>query len=820
MSQSQVGAANRGNQADYVLGTAEGWDAFGVVRWHGIEEISQPYRYDITLDRAVTSGPVDLDTLIDADATFRIATTQGTWRSIHGILAEAEEIEQTSQIILYRVLLVPHFWRARYRQRCRNFLGQSLVDLVSAVLENKSPANPQGSGGLVSYTSAQAQDAQPSFSSFTPATAVYRWDVKDSARSEDPTTRPYVAQYNESDFDFASRLLEEEGLSYYFEQGQDQVILAITDMPGVSPLFDPSATFTQKRGSSSGASGSGQQQELVRSFRDTRRLRSRAVTVRDWDYLRSAAPLEASAGNPPSDPDLSRHFEFPAGEESIQKDPGLHTATVRKERYDAERALREGSSTLRAMTPAYRFTLTDGDGINPDLQLLAVRVETYATELTPQGTVLDEDPFGFAGAVGPPAVGLDSRFLAMDQTIPFIPAASTPKPRIHGVQAAVVTAEEYPDGSRPALNGDLLARVRVRFPWDQRPDGNDGMGTSDWIRVSQFWAGAGYGALYTPRVGHEVLVAYMQGNPDDPVIVGRVYNAQHTPPYTDLTKSTVKSQTITDTAEPPGFNELRFADRKGQEEVFLHAQRDLNEVVLADHSTSVGWDQSNYVFHNQTNKAHGHREHTVDDYEKATVHGYREHSVDGYENVTVTGDRTTLFQSDEHHTVNGSRDTTILTDESHAVTGNRDTTISTNESIGVTGTRHSHIIGQDSHYAAGYDSTVGGNHEFHSSNTYFTTGDFQINGKTTELWEATSFLVKAGSATLSMLSGCIVLSNGTGASVTLTGSSVVIAGATVSINGDVIESKAGTKNTVGGPTIDLKGGSLINAVAGTIKLNG
>ncbi len=243
MSQAEIGTRNQGNQADYMLGTDEGWDAFGVVRWHGIEELSQPYRYEITLQRQASSGAVDLDKLIDASATFAIAS-QGKWRLVHGILAEAEELERTSQLIFYQVLLVPPFWRARHRRRCRNFLGHSLVDIVSAVLENRSPVHPKGMGGLTRFSSGQAPDLHPSFSSFSPPTASYRWDVKNTKRIGDGTARPYVVQYNESDFDFVSRLLEDEGLTYYFEHAQDQVVLAITDLPGVSPMYDEDTTFT------------------------------------------------------------------------------------------------------------------------------------------------------------------------------------------------------------------------------------------------------------------------------------------------------------------------------------------------------------------------------------------------------------------------------------------------------------------------------------------------------------------------------------------------------------------------------------------------
>lgn len=623
MAQAGVGVQNRGNAADYVLGTAEGWDAFQVVRWHGIEEISRPFLIDITLLRTAAQGPVDLDALLDGGATLRISS-QHRWRPIHGILAEAEEVDRTSQIILYRALLVPHFYRARYRRRCRNFHKQSLLDIITAVLENRSAAHPKGNGGLVPFNEEPTSPApQPSFARFVEPGGFYRWDVTDPERITDAEVSPYVVQYNESDFAFVSRLLEQEGLSYYFEHTDAGAILTITDAPSREALATDDRAFAQKR---VGVGGQSDKQEMVRVLRNARRLSSRSVTMREYDYQRSLNKLEATSQEAHDNADISDHYEFPAGEDSVQENTGLHAADVRLQRQMVERNLREGTGSVRTIEPGHRFMLHDADGFHDDLELFAVRVETFATELAPQQTILDEEPFGFAQAAGPLAPGFDSRFLALAKDIKFRPAMSTPKPRIHGVETAVVTAEEH-DADRPKINADKQARVRVRFPWDQRPDTGDKTPTSRWIRVSQTWAGAGYGALYTPRVGHEVLVAYMHGDPDHPVIVGRVYNGQNTPPYgpdEHPTRSTVKSNSATETQEVPGFNEIRFEDRAKKEEIYLHAQRDLNETVLGSHSTSVGGDQSNSVGGNQSNSVKGHRDHTVGSFETVTIGGKRD----------------------------------------------------------------------------------------------------------------------------------------------------------------------------------------------------
>ena len=823
MSDGQVGLHARGGEADYVLGTAEGWGAFGVVRWHGIDEISRPFRYDITLMRQVSDGPVDLEKLVNGNATLRIAA-QKRWRAVHGILAEAEEIDRTSKIFLYRVLLVPHFWRARYRRRCRNFVGRSLKEIVTAVLENRSPAHPKGNLGLIASGDTKAQEAHPSFDSFAEPKGSYRWAVGDEERINDPTVSPYVVQYNETDFDFASRLLEAEGLSYFIEHTQDEAVFTITDAHGRSPLFAQEETLTLRRLSRSGRN---EQQEIVRSFRDARRIESRSVTMRDYDYNRSHAPLEATAQEGTSDHDVDEHFEFPAGEELIQERPALHGAHIRFQRHVAVRELRAGVSSVRTMEVGQTFVLHDADGIFDNRKLLAVRVETFATELAPPDTVLDEEPFGFGGAIGPPSPGYDSRFVALPDTIQFRPEMRTPKPRIAGVQTAVITAEEH-GGERPKINADKLGRVRVRFPWDQRPDKDDGTPTSDWVRVSQFWAGAGYGALYTPRVGHEVLVAYLQGDPDRPVIVGRVYNAQNPPPYDagqEPTKSTVKSRNATGTKELEGFNELRFEDQAKKEEIFLHAQRDFNEVVLANHSTSVGGDQSNSVSGDQSN----------------SVKGNRTHDIKGTESVHVVGDRTTNFDANENHTVGAFQDTRIGANESHQVGGFRSTTVGANDDLSVTGW-HNTTVGAGEVFRIGgkrdvfvggeynvstatnYTSEAGSNHVFRSTNAYFyPSGDFQVNSTTAGFNQSSSFYINAAGAIISMSAGIVMISNGAGASIALIGGliSIISGSAMVSTSGGPVVTVAGGAMTMAsGGAMGISAGGDINATAPTIKLNG
>ena len=431
--------------------------------------------------------------------------------------------------------------------------------------------------------------------------------------------------------------------------------------------------------------------------------------------------------------------------------------------------------------------------LRPEEELLLVAVESYAAQLAPEGTLLDSEPFGFGGGDPPTERGafFESRFHALPADVRYRPARQTPRPRIDGVQTARVTAEELaPDSPPPELNSDAFSRVRVRFPWDQRP--NDGTPTSKWIRVSQAWAGAGFGALHVPRVGHEVLVAFERGDPDRPIVVGRLYNEQCPPPYRtpNLTVSTVKSDSVgEDGSSADGFNELRFEDAASREQVFLHAQRNLDEVVRACHTTSVGGDQSNSVGRDQSN----------------SVKGKRTHKVEGTENVEVTAKRETLFHADEQHAVSGSRKT-LIGHMDLLRTSQRATFVVETDSLEVEGFRAvhvkaDHVVRTD----ANYQSIAAANHVFSSANMLIKQdAEFHVKAATLSL--------NIGGATLRMQGGMILLDNGAGASIVLAGGMVAVTG------GQVVSSALMHLLKSAGATTLASGGDL-NAKAATIKLN-
>lgn len=794
----------RGNQADYAVGVAEGWDAFEVVRWHGREELSQPYEFEITLRRPVNRGPADLDDLLDGGATFRMATAR-RFRTVHGIVAEAEEIDRTRTFFYYRMLLVPPMWRMRFRRRCRTFVHRSLGEVLNCLLDNRAfPGAPPIAGLLPLSGEIQPHDPAPSRGDFTEPGGRYVWRVTDRRRLDDRDLHPFIAQYNESDFDFLVRWLAHEGIAYYFEHTDDAAVMVLTDAPGQDAPHETDREAVIRGGS---VAGTGQGQEVVRWLRDARRMRSRAVTMREYDYRRSTQVFDALAGGEGISADSLGHFEFPAKDDRLSDRLGAFPAQRRLQRFEAERSLRDGMSTLRTLAPGHLLRLRDDDGARDDEEVLVVRSVTFATQLGMDGSLVEREPFGFHDA-GQELGGFENRFQVLPSKVPFRPPSPPPREKIWGVQVARVWGpDQWTRADKDEaevtrtdpidIHCDAHGRVRVRFPWDTRALA-DGQPPSDWCRVAQAWAGAGYGAMHVPRVGHEVLVAFENGDPDRPVIVGSVYTHPDTPPPYDAsdaknkTRTTLRTKSSSVTQPEEGANELRFTDYVDEEEVYLHAERDLNEVVKHNHSTSVGGDQSNSVGGNQSNSV-GHD---------------RTHDVTGTESVHVQGDRTTNFDANESHTVGVDRTTNVAARD-HLTAGVRVTHVKGDDtsivegadSVQVIGTRDVQVCGNHTVQTdASYHSTAAANHRFSSTNLYVT--------------QKGEVVIKAGSATLTMTSGLVCIDNGAGAVLTLAGSTANLVADNV-----VLYGRGAIQGVSFGP-INLVGGGDINAVAPAIHLNG
>jgi type VI secretion system secreted protein VgrG len=772
MAEPNLRHVTEGNETNYVLGTTEhGWGGFDVVGFRAHEAISAPFRYEITLVRSADSGPVDLSTLVDSPATLAIATLN-RWRRVHGILAEAECLERTSEILLYRVLLVPHWWRARVRRHCRNFVNRTLREIISDVLANKSYENPEGLDGLSELDEevTPPPEGLDTEHDFEAPTASFRWAVDVDARIRNRNLRSYVVQYNETDFDFVSRLLEEEGISYYFEHASDRLVMTLSDKPGSLPLFNRDERFTMR--SVAGGLGREEQLEVIRSFHEHRGLRENQVTMRDYDWHRSHMVLEGTAKAPESTTASADYHAFPARDERIYDEPCETPAEVHMQRFDAAQQLARGTGTVRTMEPGYRFTVVDDAGLMEEGEYLTVSVQTSACQMNLETTEAEPARLGLHEGHGEREVPWHTcRFTVLDHEVHYRPPERAGKPRIHGIQTATVTAEEF-ESEQPEINADEHARVRVRFPWDERPE-NEGA-TSDWVRVSQGWAGPRYGALYHPRVGHEVLIAYLQGDPDRPLVVGRVYNVQNPPPYdgdAEPTKSTLKSQSSPDAS---GFNELRFEDLAGSEQIYLHAQKDLDERVNHDHTTDVGHDQLDTVGNDQTFRITHHQSTHVGGDQSIDVAHSRTLEVGDDETITIGADRIRSIGNDCKVSVGGSRSAFIVNDNSVSVGGNESLTVSGERRVLIETAESYTVSGKRIVKCEGIQRMIAGDRLV------------EIEGGSDVLTVSGERRVKAGQTKLTMDGTCIILDSGGGAVLKLDGDKVIIEAAKIKIEASAV----------------------------------
>ena len=745
----------RGDQPDLVLRVGDaGWSEVQVVDLHAVEEISRPFETRLTVAWEAARRPRSLDELLGRPATLAIADeTLPGFRLQHGLVAEAEEVEHVDRAVLYRLQLVPHVFRAAHRQRCRTFVDKPIRAIVSAVLANDRGDGSASQDGLAPLGDPHEHaEGAAALGAIAPAPqALFHWDVRGegAGRIADAGLRPYVVQYNKRDLAFVSRLLAEEGISYLFHHTREAAIMILTDRPGAWQEEEPRAYPLRRR--SEGMAGPDDAQ-TVRAFRTVRRMRPRSVAMRDYDWRRSGIVLEGRAlrdGAEGARPELE-HFEFPARDESIPGTPCMFPARLRLERFETEGRLAHALGNVRGLRAGRRFRLVDEDGQAQGEQLV-VRIETVATQHHYEGTSLDDEPFGFDGRSPRRAPSYANRFASLETTAPYRPEIAPRRPRIDGVQTALITQHEGAAVAPPEIHCDDWGCVRVRFPWDQRADGTP---SSSWIRVSQGWAGAGFGALFTPRVGQEVLVAYLDGDPERPTVVGRVYNARNPLPV-DVERhperSTVRSRS---TPENDGFNELRFDDRAGAEEMCLHAQKDFVEAVRHDHTCTVGRDEHERIG----------RDHV------RTVGGAEALSVTEDQTVTIEGAQTHFVGEDRTHTVHGAETVTI--------TGNRTTTIETGE-VRTVGESCAVSVGGNHALVAGGSvlSSATTDHRFDSDNVNVAakTG-VVIASQTAELTQSESLVLSVGEAKIEMRDGLILIDNGSGASVSLVGGVVLVRG--------------------------------------------
>jgi type VI secretion system secreted protein VgrG len=486
--------------------------------------------------------------------------------------------------------------------------------------------------------------------------------------------RDYCVQYRESDFDFASRLMEEEGIYYFFKHDSGGHQLVLADTPQSHPALAGPSTIQYEE-----IHGGARGEERINSWVKSQEIRTVTQTLRDHsfelptDNLEAVKPIAESVqvGKVSHKFKLGpnanlENYDFPGryAQRFDGIDPGgspqasnlkniyqdnKRTATVRIQEEATSGLLVEGQSDCRLLSAGYKFDLKghfDADGSH-----VVTAVEHTAS--IAGSYVMGGDASG---------TGYANSFHCIPLALPFRPPRHTPKARVDGTQTAVVVG---PSGEE--IFTDKYGRVKVQFFWDRQ--GKNDANSSCWVRVATLWAGKQWGGIHIPRIGQEVVVAFEEGDPDQPIIVGSVYNADQMPPYAlpdNKTQSGLKSRSSLK-GGPDDFNELRLEDKKDSEEIYFHAQKDFNRVVENNDTLKVGFlkkdkgDQTTAIFNNQSLKV-----------------GCSEAS-DGSQTIEIYKDRTeTVKTGNEKVTIEqGNRDVIVkMGNDTHKIDqGNRDVQI-------------------------------------------------------------------------------------------------------------------------------------------------
>ncbi len=643
-------------------------DELHVLGFEGREGMSQLFEFEVKL--SCEAAGLAFDDALGKPAKLSIHTDGDETRFVHGIVGRFEETGTGPKRTTYTATVVPRFWTLSLRQDCCIYQELSTPDVIKKVLED---------AGL-----AEGDD--------------FSIDVQGTHNP-----REYCVQYRESDFAFVSRLMEEDGLFYFFEHSDSGHKLVIADHTGAYGTIpgDPHVVYRE--------SDSGLQSEVesINVARYSRSMRPGKVVLTDYNFTKVDLNLASEAeGNAESDLEI---YDFPGRYRDT--DHGAERSTVRMESLRAERDLLLGEGDCRRLASGHKFTLEEHPRDDVNQEYLVLRVKHVGRQSQAAGAdavapELEEESEEEAERM------YEAEFEAIPSGVLYRAPMITPKAVIEGPQTAVVTG---PAGEE--IHCDEHGRVKVQFHWDRLGQKDDK--SSCWMRVSQAWSGSGYGGMIIPRIGNEVIVSFLEGDPDQPLVTGHVYNGGLMYGYSlpgDKTRTSLKTYS---SPGGNGFNELRFEDAAGSEEVFLHAQKDWNIVVLNDRTQSIGHDHTHVVDHDETMEVKNDRTRKVGANESVDVTGNETikiggdltETVGGSLNLTVTGAQAIKVTGAVSNAFEAAQSTTVGADDSLSVSGAQNVSVTGNRGVAVDGDDSLNVKGGHSVTVKGADSlAVDGDH--------------------------------------------------------------------------------------------------------------
>jgi type VI secretion system secreted protein VgrG len=490
----------------------------------GSESISDPFQFRVSM--ISENAEIDLRGLLRTPVAIYLRLNDGSERYFHGIFQHLIQREISKDgLVSYEGSIVPMLWFLGLNSDCRIFQNKSVPDIVEQLLKEN---------GVTDFRFATNGTYSP---------------------------REYCVQYRETHLNFISRLLEEEGIFYYFEYEESKHTIVFSDKSGTLK------TCPHQEKAKYSAMAEDSDNDAVSSLDFEEQVMTGKVTLADYNFETPSNDLRVSI----SGANNFEHADFPGIYGT--RGEGDRYARVRLEEFEARRSLVRGRSNCRAFSPGYRFTLEDH-----------YRADMNKGYVLTSASHVASDTSYRAGRSG--EFSYRNSFEAIPQATPFRPMRRARKPVVQGSQTAVVVGKQGEE-----IWVDKYGRVRVQFFWDRR--GKKDENSSCWIRVSQIWAGKNWGWMTIPRIGQEVVVDFLEGDPDRPLIIGRVNNADQMPPYAlpdKQTQSGIKSRSSKN-GGTANFNEIRFEDQKGSEMVTIHAEKDMETTVEHDDIQTIQNDR-------------------------------------------------------------------------------------------------------------------------------------------------------------------------------------------------------------------------------------
>jgi type VI secretion system secreted protein VgrG len=758
----------------------------------GSEALSGLFDFDIKF-HSKQSG-LSAKAMLGKDITLKVETEGGKGvRHFNGICTRFGSGGREGEHLVYTAKIRPWLWLAGKRSDCKIFQFKKVPDIISEVL------------------------GRYGFALSLKIKKTYReWD--------------YCVQYQETDLNFVMRLMEHEGIYFYFEHQEGSHTLVLADDASCHSAL-PGKSSIKYLGVDAAAVAD---EEHFNSWQVLEEVHSGEYITDDYDFTNPRADLKTKRKNPMGHTqDGWERYMWPGG--YVKVGDGETYTGVRLESLESEYERTQGQTTVRTMATGYLFNLERCPRADQNREYLAIASTYYFRNNTRMSS----------GGGG----GGDSTWqilvTAQPTSLPYRPQHNTPKPLTHGPQTAVVVG---PPGEE--IYTDKYGRVKVQFFWEQVKKKNET--SSCWIRVSHPWAGEKWGFVHIPRIGQEVIVDFLGGDPDYPVITGRVYNADQMPPYAlpdNKTASGIKSRS-TKGGGPTDFNEIRMEDLKGKEQLYVHAQRNLDTVVEANESRVIGHDRQTRIGHDDSRFVVNDDKHVIKGNQAVQVEGNQSVTVKANQDNSVNGSQTNMVKGSRAQSVGGKLSEATDGDHRESVGGDHTSTVSGDEKNNINGKqsnfiqgglkkegRRTTIVGKDvvtatakiSHFAAmGYSVSTPLKYSLQCTTRetmVLATDKTQVIGKQTLEVGAMRDTTVVGADKLSVVAAQTTTVGGL-QSTTVTGASSLSAAVVsitglgaVSVTGGAAVTVTGATVTVTAPVINLVG--IVNVVgmlnvAGTI----